>query len=624
MKAIEFKKVSFSYENEESGSEVFGLTSAFSLNSLDFSVEEGEFVAVLGHNGSGKSTLARLTNGLLSPKDGEIHVLGLDTRDENNLFEIRKNVGIVFQNPDNQTVASIVEDDVAFGPENVGVEREEIGRRIQFALNAVGMENYRHSTTSNLSGGQKQRIAIAGVLALKPRIMILDESTAMLDPRGRKEVMDVVLRLNKEEKITVLLITHFPEEALLADRVIVMNHGNIVMQGKPQEVLCQETQLKNCSLVAPKSLRICRALQEKGLAVSDCFATENLAKEIACFSKQQGAGTSSSIEIVENKQQKDEEGSIVCDNLSFVYNPSSAFAAHALNGVSLTIDSGDFFGIIGHTGSGKSTFVQHLNALIKLPTAEKKYKPKKQKKGNPIPTTTLRVGGFDLTDKSTDFKQLRKNVGMVFQYPEHQLFAETVFEDVAFGLKNFNENLSEQEIYNAVREAIQTVGLPFDEIKNRSPFELSGGQRRRVAIAGVIVTKPKILVLDEPAAGLDPLGKEEVMSLLHRIHGDWCKTVIVVSHDMDEIAENCTSAAVFSQGKVLLNGKISKLFAQTDVLTGAGLDVPFTAKLCKALREENVDVSCDFTVSNLVQNILLACDLQGAGTSLMKEDSQNA
>jgi energy-coupling factor transport system ATP-binding protein len=234
------------------------------------------------------------------------------------------------------------------------------------------------------------------------------------------------------------------------------------------------------------------------------------------------------------------------------------------------------------------------------------------------------VGGFDLTDKSTDFKQLRKNVGMVFQYPEHQLFAETVFEDVAFGLKNFNENLSEQEIYNAVREAIQTVGLPFDEIKNRSPFELSGGQRRRVAIAGVIVTKPKILVLDEPAAGLDPLGKEEVMSLLHRIHGDWCKTVIVVSHDMDEIAENCTSAAVFSQGKILSSGSVSQLFTQTDVLTGAGLDVPFTAKLCKALREENVDVSCNFTVSNLVQNILLACDLQGAGTSLMKEDSQNA
>ena len=621
MKAIEFKKVSFSYENEELGSEVFGLTSAFSLNSLDFSVEEGEFVAVLGHNGSGKSTLARLTNGLLSPKEGEIHVFGLDARDENNLFEIRKNVGIVFQNPDNQTVASIVEDDVAFGPENVGVEREEIGRRIEFALNAVGMERYRHSTTSNLSGGQKQRIAIAGVLALKPRIMILDESTAMLDPRGRKEVMDVVLRLNKEENITVLLITHFPEEALLADRVIVMNHGNIVMQGKPQEVLSQEEQLKKCSLVAPKSLRICRALQEKGLPVCDCFKTENLAKEIARFSKTQGAGTRLNIEKPKSRQEKSQDGGIICDNLSFTYNSSSAFAAHALNGVSLTIDSGEFFGIIGHTGSGKSTFVQHLNALIKLPTAEKKYKAKK---GKPTPTTTLRVGGFDLTDKKTDFKQLRKNVGMVFQYPEHQLFAETVFDDVAFGLKNFNENLTEQEIYNAVRDAIQTVGLPFDEIKNRSPFDLSGGQRRRVAIAGVIVTKPKILVLDEPAAGLDPLGKEEVMSLLHRIHGDWCKTVIVVSHDMDEIAENCTSAAVFSQGKILSSGSISQLFTQSQTLANAGLDVPFTAKLCEALKEEGVDVSCDFTVSDLVQNILLCCDLQGAGTSLMKEGEKNA
>ena len=258
MKAIEFEKVCFSYQSEETEQNadgVFGFGSAFSLDELDFSVEEGEFVAVLGHNGSGKSTLARLTNGLLSPKAGKITVLGMDATDEKNLFEIRKNVGIVFQNPDNQTVASIVEDDVAFGPENIGVEREEIGRRIDFALGAVGMEAYRHSTTTRLSGGQKQRIAIAGVLALKPRVMILDESTAMLDPRGRKEVMDVVLRLNKEEKITVLLITHFPEEALLADRAVVMNHGKIVMQGKPRDILSREKQLYDCSLVLPKAMK---------------------------------------------------------------------------------------------------------------------------------------------------------------------------------------------------------------------------------------------------------------------------------------------------------------------------------------------------------------------------------
>ncbi|MBQ4269129.1 MAG: ATP-binding cassette domain-containing protein, partial [Clostridia bacterium] len=204
MEAINFKNVSFSYETNESNGEAKRVASAeyFALNNVNFSVQEGEFVAVLGHNGSGKSTLARLTNGLLTPTDGEVSIFGLSAANAKNLFAIRSQVGIVFQNPDNQMVASIVEDDVAFGPENVGLDREEIGKRITFALDAVGMSEFRFSTPSRLSGGQKQRIAIASVLALKPKIMILDESTAMLDPRGRKEVMDVILRLNKEEKIT--------------------------------------------------------------------------------------------------------------------------------------------------------------------------------------------------------------------------------------------------------------------------------------------------------------------------------------------------------------------------------------------------------------------------------------
>ena len=214
MEAIKFEQVHFSYQADEND-EVFSTDATFSLDGLDFSVQEGEFVAVLGHNGSGKSTLARLANGLLEPTSGKITVLGYDAGDGKNLFEIRKRVGIVFQNPDNQTVASIVEDDIAFGPENIGVPREEIGARIDFALSAVGMEKYRHATTSRLSGGQKQRVAIAGVLALKPRVMILDESTAMLDPRGRKEVMEVVKKLNKDEKITVILITQ-PHHHLLS------------------------------------------------------------------------------------------------------------------------------------------------------------------------------------------------------------------------------------------------------------------------------------------------------------------------------------------------------------------------------------------------------------------------
>lgn len=271
MRAVSFENVCFSYGNEEG---------SFSLNNINLSVEEGEFVAVLGQNGSGKSTLARLCNGLLTPRSGKITVLGMDACDTANTFEIRKNVGVVFQNPDNQTVASIVEDDVAFGPENIGLPREEIGRRIDFALSAVGMEAYRHATPARLSGGQKQRIAIAGVLAVMPKVLILDESTAMLDPRGRKEVMDVVLRLNKEKKMTVLFITHFMEEALLADRAFVMHRGEIVMRGAPREIFSRADELETYSLSLPAVGQICRKLRQKGFPVAECLQPEELAKEI--------------------------------------------------------------------------------------------------------------------------------------------------------------------------------------------------------------------------------------------------------------------------------------------------------------------------------------------------------
>ena len=308
---------------------------------------------------------------------------------------------------------------------------------------------------------------------------------------------------------------------------------------------------------------------------------------------------------------------IQAEHLSYIYNAGSPFATAALNDVSLTVEEGEFFGIIGHTGSGKSTFVQHLNGLLRVPSSLKKYKKKKPKKGEvPPPAPVLRVGDFDLADKKTDFRALRKNVGMVFQYPEYQLFAETVEADVAFGLKNFSEKkLSDEEISAAVKAALEVVGLDFEELKNKSPFELSGGQKRRVAIAGVIVTRPEILVLDEPAAGLDPLGKREVMELLHKLHKEWCKTVIIVSHDMDEISENCTRAAVFSEGKVKYVLPPKELFRNADELIALGLDIPLTARLAAKLKEQGVEIDCDFTLNGFVEKVL------EAGGSPRKEEA---
>ena len=293
-------------------------------------------------------------------------------------------------------------------------------------------------------------------------------------------------------------------------------------------------------------------------------------------------------------------------HLSYTYHSSAPFSAYALQDINLTIEEGEFFGIIGHTGSGKSTFVQHLNALIKLPTAEKKFKPKKVRKGQPAPVyPSIRIGTYDLGDKKTDFKELRSKVGIVFQYPEYQLFAETVALDVAFGLRNFSKTpLSQEETEEKVKEAIEAVGLDYHAVKDASPFDLSGGQKRRVAIAGVIVTKPEILILDEPAAGLDPLGKREIMELLHRLHASWCKTVIIVSHDMDEIAENCTRAAVFSEGKVVLQGTPAEIFRRAHELILLGLDIPVTAKCALMLKERGIYVDTDFTCGDFADKVL--------------------
>ncbi len=267
--ALEYKDVAFSYG--EGG---------FRMEHLNFSVAEGELVAVLGHNGSGKSTLARLANGLLTPDGGEISVFGTVLR-EKNLFDIRKQVGIVFQNPDSQAVASIVEDDVAFGAENVGLPRKEIGERIGYALRAVGMEEYRTATISRLSGGQKQRVAIAGVLALRPKIMILDEATAMLDPRGRREIAEVVKQLNEREGITVLLITHFMEEALLCSRAVVMNRGEIVMEDAPANIFRRGEELLTYQLALPRIGEIANRLRAGGMNVADALDVDTLAEEIA-------------------------------------------------------------------------------------------------------------------------------------------------------------------------------------------------------------------------------------------------------------------------------------------------------------------------------------------------------
>jgi len=593
--ALSLENVSFTYADGEPNA----------VDGVSLCVPRGQFLAVLGHNGSGKSTLAKLICGLLSADYGKLTVWDFDPSTKDGLNQVRTHVGVVFQNPDNQTVASIVEDDIAFGPENLGLEREEIGKRITWALKAVGMEEYRNATPSRLSGGQKQRIAVAGVLAIKPDILILDESTAMLDPQGRRDIISVAERLNREEGMTVILITHFTEEAMLASRAIVMDKGKIVEDGAPTQIFALGDGLKSYNLCPPAICEICRSLRMGGLDIPDLLTPKDLAKALSKILHQKEYNAYSSGDIPAPIQNG--EWDINIKNLSYTYSKKSPFATRALDGVNLSIPEGEFFGVIGRTGSGKSTLIQHLNGLIKLPQLQKHYKkPKKKYVEAVLSQPSLTIGGYDLSQKKCSFRALRADVGMVFQYPEYQLFADTVFADVAFGLKNFNPKISDKEVEEAVRASLEIVGLNYEEVKDKSPFELSGGQKRRAAIAGVIVTKPKILVLDEPAAGLDPLGKKDIMRLLHSLHSDWCKTVIIVSHDMDEIAENCTAACIISKGKIVACDKPEKLFTRGEDLAELGLELPLTGKIKEELAKLGVKLNCGCTQAELVRAIIFA------------------
>ena len=271
---IEVKKVTFQYDSEETGEQA-------ALQDIDLTVERGSFTVILGHNGSGKSTLAKLLNGLLKPDSGEILVDGLDTRDERNEFEVRRRLGMVFQNPDNQIVCTIVEEDVAFGPENLGIPPTEIRRRVDDALAAVGMSEFKSAAPHRLSGGQKQRIALAGILAMEPECILLDEPTAMLDPLGRREVLNAITNLNREKGITIVLITHFMEEAAAADRVIVMDHGQITADGSPTEIFADFETLQRAGLALPQTGQLLRGLREKGFAVNTgLISPEDTAREI--------------------------------------------------------------------------------------------------------------------------------------------------------------------------------------------------------------------------------------------------------------------------------------------------------------------------------------------------------
>lgn len=535
------------------------------LKGVDITVKKGEFVSVLGHNGSGKSTFAKLVNGLNMLTDGTLYVRGLDASNSENIWDIRQNVGMVFQNPDNQIIATVVEEDVAFGPENIGMPPEEIVKNVDIALKAVSMEEFRKAAPAYLSGGQKQRVAIAGILAMKPECIVLDEPTAMLDPLGRKEVMDTITRLNSEEGITIVLITHYMEEAALADKIYVINDGEIATEGTPREIFKNVNKMRELYLDVPQITELSYLInRENEKMPNDILSIDefiNKAKEIG---------------FVDNfkyekkpKPIKSSEPILEVKNLTHIYGKETAFEKVALKNVNITINKGDFVGLIGHTGSGKSTLIQHLNALVKANEGGVYFK------------------GQDINADKSKLKFIRQNIGLVFQYPEHQIFESTIYDEVAFGPKNCG--LSGDELDKRIKEALDFVGMG-ESFYKKSPFDLSGGQKRRVAIASVLAMKPEILILDEPMAGLDPYGRDEILSNIKKMHNDLGITIILVSHSMEDISNIADKILVMNKGQVAMYDTVDNVFSQADELTKIGLNAPQMTLLFLELRKMGLNV----------------------------------
>ncbi len=576
---IRAEQVRFQYKKRDVDGNVIATEEI--LKGVDLTIKKGEFIALLGRNDSGKTTFSKQLNAILRPSEGTVTVDEMGTKDADKLYEIRQRVGMVFQNPDNQMVAASVEEEVAFGPENLGMESDTIVARVKQALEQVRMWKRRKTAPNHLSGGQKQRIAIAGILAMHPDYIVLDEPTAMLDPKGRKEVMEALQRLNQEQEMTVILITHDMEEAALASRVILLADGQMRFDGRPEKFFGADALLAEMGMEAPLSYRV------RKLIDSDVFekkigdarveeATIDKREKVAEYDKT-GREWEASSELVDKKKNKKAEAEtdeknqalLSLQHVSYIYSLGTAYEKVALDDVNLSLGKGEIVGLAGHTGSGKSTMIQLLNGLLK-PTSG-----------------TVTFEGKDIHAKGYSGNYLRSKVGMVFQYPEHQMICDTVWEDVAFGPSK--QGLTGEACETRVEEALRFVDLP-EKYYQASPLQLSGGQKRRVAIAGVLAMHPEYIILDEPAAGLDAAGKREIFDRIRRMSREQGIGVLLVSHSMEDLAEYADRIIVLDDGKKILDDRPAQVFAKRETLADCGLDVPETVKLADKLRANGYQI----------------------------------
>lgn len=580
---IRAEQVRFQYKKRDVDGNVIATEEI--LKGVDLTIKKGEFIALLGRNGSGKTTFSKQLNAILRPSEGTVTVDEMGTKDADKLYEIRQRVGMVFQNPDNQMVAANVEEEVAFGPENLGMESDTIVARVKQALEQVRMWKRRKTAPNHLSGGQKQRIAIAGILAMHPDYIVLDEPTVMLDPKGRKEVMEALQRLNQEQEMTVILITHDMEEAALASRVILLADGQMRFDGRPEKFFGADALLAEMGMEAPLSYRVQQAMGSAANLQSGAGEKRDKCKIDAL-----------------DKFEKDKD-LLSLQHVSYIYSPGTAYEKVALDDVNLSLGKGEIVGLAGHTGSGKSTMIQLLNGLLK-PTSG-----------------TVTFEGKDIHAKGYSGNYLRSKVGMVFQYPEHQMICDTVWEDVAFGPGK--QGLTEEACKTRVEEALRFVDLP-EKYYQASPLQLSGGQKRRVAIAGVLAMHPEYIILDEPAAGLDAEGKREIFDRIRRMSREQGIGVLLVSHSMEDLAEYADRFIVLDDGKKILDDRPAEVFAERETLETCGLDVPEAVKFADRLRAEGYAIPQTVIREEELLETLRACVGDSMQESMEKKSLDRA
>jgi energy-coupling factor transport system ATP-binding protein len=553
--AVSIEDLTFTYQGNERPA----------LQNIHSQIEDGTFIVVMGHGGAGKSTLCCSLNALV-PKffrgqyQGRVLVKGQEVA-RHRVADMSRLVGLVLQDFEAQLFSTNVELEMAFGPENHCLPRPEIERRIQTYLALVGLEKLRHREPATLSGGQKQRLAIGSVLALEPKVLVMDEPTTDLDPLGRDEVLSVAKGLREENRM-LLIVDHEPETAVTADQVWLMRHGQVISQGPPSEILLNTAAIESCGIKTLPILELFQSMNWRGNPLTVETAIELIQKNRLAQRRERKFKPASSHDAHGLPILKAEE-------LRYIY---PTYHVEALRGINLSIQEGEFIAILGQNGSGKTTLAKHFNGLLK-PTSGRMLVQSK-------PTTEY------------NHRELARWVGYVFQNPDHQIFSRTVAEEVGFGLKMQGE--TPKTIEKRAAEALEVVGLQGYEQK--VPFALTKGERQRVAVASVLAAQPQVIILDEPTTGLDYRHQRNMMEMLKCLNQNG-HTIIVITHSMWVAAEYANRTIVMKDGRILSDGPTRTVFAEENQLAEASLCPPSLVQLSNWLGTEAL------TVEQMVQEL---------------------